>query len=70
MITMKIIFFPVDELGSTSHGRVSISKYICVYLMQEITGSIVKNCMLHYPMYRNIFPLLALVEYRKRVTLP
>ncbi|KEH33351.1 beta-amyrin synthase [Medicago truncatula] len=37
---------------------------------QEITGSIVKNCMLHYPMYRNIFPLWALVEYRKRVTLP
>ncbi|XP_062078772.1 beta-amyrin synthase-like isoform X1 [Humulus lupulus] len=34
---------------------------------QEITGAFMKNCMLHYPMYRNIYPLWALAEYRKRV---
>ncbi|GKC00084.1 dammarenediol II synthase-like protein, partial [Tanacetum coccineum] len=34
---------------------------------QEITGVYMKNCMLHYPEYRNIFPLWALGEYRKRV---
>ncbi|MED6145755.1 Beta-amyrin synthase [Stylosanthes scabra] len=32
---------------------------------QEITGVFLKNCMLHYAMYRNIFPLWALAEYRK-----
>ncbi|KAI9087263.1 hypothetical protein K1719_030733 [Acacia pycnantha] len=36
---------------------------------QEITGVFMKNCMLHYPMYRNIYPLWALSEYRRRVTL-
>ncbi|KVH89383.1 Prenyltransferase/squalene oxidase [Cynara cardunculus var. scolymus] len=34
---------------------------------QEITGVYMKNCMLHYAEYRNIFPLWALGEYRKRV---
>ncbi|KAI3741565.1 hypothetical protein L1987_59239 [Smallanthus sonchifolius] len=34
---------------------------------QEITGVYMKNCMLHYPEYRNIFHLWALGEYRKRV---
>ncbi|XP_031129628.1 dammarenediol II synthase-like isoform X1 [Ipomoea triloba] len=34
---------------------------------QEITGVFMKNCMLHYTLYRSYFPLLALVEYRKRV---
>ncbi|KAK6124101.1 hypothetical protein DH2020_042186 [Rehmannia glutinosa] len=34
---------------------------------QEITGVYMKNCMLHYAQYRNIFPLWALGEYRKRV---
>nr|WGT93813.1 mixed amyrin synthase [Codonopsis lanceolata] len=34
---------------------------------QEITGVYMKNCMLHYAEYRNIFPLWALAEYRKRV---
>ncbi|KAK2988491.1 hypothetical protein RJ640_007424 [Escallonia rubra] len=37
---------------------------------QEITGVYMKNCMLHYAEYRNIFPLWALGEYRKRVWLP
>ncbi|XP_059665451.1 dammarenediol II synthase-like isoform X2 [Cornus florida] len=37
---------------------------------QEITGVYMKNCMPHYPQYRNIFPLWALGEYRKRVQLP
>ncbi|KAL2624535.1 hypothetical protein AAZV13_07G000951 [Glycine max] len=29
-----------------------------------------KNCMLHYPMYRDIYPMWALAEYRRRVPLP
>ncbi|XP_051128402.1 dammarenediol II synthase-like isoform X5 [Andrographis paniculata] len=33
---------------------------------QEITGVYMKNAMLHYAQYRNIFPLWALGEYRKR----
>ncbi|XP_020547258.1 beta-amyrin synthase-like [Sesamum indicum] len=37
---------------------------------QEITGVFMKNCMLHYAAYRNIYPLWALAEYRKRVPLP
>ncbi|GLT78999.1 hypothetical protein SLA2020_505130 [Shorea laevis] len=37
---------------------------------QEITGVFKMNCMLHYPTYRNIFPLWALAEYRKWVPLP
>ncbi|KZV26777.1 Beta-amyrin synthase [Dorcoceras hygrometricum] len=37
---------------------------------QEITGVFMKNCMLHYAAYRNIYPLWALAEYRNRVTLP
>ncbi|KAH1257903.1 Beta-amyrin synthase [Glycine max] len=37
---------------------------------QEITGVFLKNCMMHYPMYRNIFPMWALAEYRRRVPLP
>nr|WDS97776.1 dammarenediol synthase [Bupleurum chinense] len=31
---------------------------------QEITGVYMKNCMLHYPQYKNIYPMLALAEYR------
>nr|WQY91010.1 OSC1 [Euphorbia humifusa] len=37
---------------------------------QEITGVFMKNCMLHYAAYRNIYPLWALAEYRNRVPLP
>nr|AAM23264.1 beta-amyrin synthase [Glycine max] len=37
---------------------------------QEITGVFMKNCMLHYPMYRDIYPMWALAEYRRRVPLP
>ncbi|KAK6911168.1 Squalene cyclase, N-terminal [Dillenia turbinata] len=36
---------------------------------QEITGVFLKNCMLHYAAYRNIFPIWALAEYRRRVPL-
>ncbi|EEF48701.1 Cycloartenol synthase, putative [Ricinus communis] len=36
---------------------------------QEITGVFMKNCMLHYAAYRNIYPLWALAEYRNRVPL-
>ncbi|XP_019183165.1 PREDICTED: dammarenediol II synthase-like [Ipomoea nil] len=34
---------------------------------QDITGSYMKNCMLHYASHRSYFPLMALSEYRKRV---
>ncbi|XP_019057505.1 PREDICTED: camelliol C synthase-like isoform X2 [Tarenaya hassleriana] len=37
---------------------------------QEVTGVFMKNCMLHYASYRNIFPLWALSEYRRRVSFP
>ncbi|XAR63728.1 Beta-amyrin synthase [Bertholletia excelsa] len=37
---------------------------------QEITGVFMKNCMLHYAAYRNIYPLWALAEYRSNVKLP
>ncbi|KAI3829346.1 hypothetical protein L1987_03466 [Smallanthus sonchifolius] len=36
---------------------------------QEITGVYMKNCLLLYAQYRNIFPLWALGEYRKRPSL-
>ncbi|GMH14346.1 hypothetical protein Nepgr_016187 [Nepenthes gracilis] len=31
---------------------------------EEITGAYMKNCMLHYAAYRNVFPLWALAEYQ------
>ncbi|KAL2319863.1 hypothetical protein Fmac_028832 [Flemingia macrophylla] len=34
---------------------------------QEITGSFMRNCSLHYASYRNIFPIWALGAYRRRV---
>ncbi|KAI3739629.1 hypothetical protein L2E82_30039 [Cichorium intybus] len=37
---------------------------------QDILGAYMRNCMLHYAEYRNIFPLWALGEYRKRAWLP
>ncbi|KAG5569833.1 hypothetical protein H5410_059599 [Solanum commersonii] len=37
---------------------------------QEITGVVMKNCMLHYAAYRSIFPLWGLAEYRKNVQVP
>ncbi|WCJ37176.1 Lupeol synthase [Euphorbia peplus] len=36
---------------------------------QEILGSFKNNNMLHYPIYKDCFPLWALAEYRKRVPL-
>ncbi|XP_019058308.1 PREDICTED: seco-amyrin synthase-like [Tarenaya hassleriana] len=36
---------------------------------QEIEGAFKTNVMLHYPNYRNIFPLWALAEYTKRFRL-
>ena len=44
--------------------------FICEMIVQEITGVFMKNCMLHYAAYRNIYPLWALAEYRKHVSLP
>ncbi|KAF9668414.1 hypothetical protein SADUNF_Sadunf14G0001000 [Salix dunnii] len=40
------------------------------YPQQEITGVFKNNCMLHYPIYKNVFPLWALGEYRKNVPFP
>ncbi|KAM6555120.1 hypothetical protein CsatB_015882 [Cannabis sativa] len=37
---------------------------------QDIVGVFKMNCPLHYPMYKDIFPLWALAEYRNRVFLP
>ncbi|KAI3860420.1 hypothetical protein MKW98_011614 [Papaver atlanticum] len=34
---------------------------------QEITGASLKTCILHYTLYKNIFPIWALGEYRRRV---
>ncbi|XP_028785794.1 lupeol synthase [Neltuma alba] len=34
---------------------------------QEITGVFMRNCTLNYSSYRNIFPIWALGEYRRRV---
>nr|QYO90092.1 beta-amyrin synthase [Sicyos edulis] len=36
---------------------------------QEVTGVFLKNCMLHYGVYRNIFPIWALAEYNKQLQL-
>ncbi|CAM8906474.1 unnamed protein product [Rhodiola kirilowii] len=35
---------------------------------QEITGFTSSNLMIHYALYRNIFPIWALAEYRKQVS--
>ncbi|XP_031254808.1 beta-amyrin synthase-like [Pistacia vera] len=40
------------------------------YPQEEIMGVFMRNCTLHYPTYRNIFPLWALAEYRNKVLLP
>ncbi|KAI6689556.1 hypothetical protein NL676_026384 [Syzygium grande] len=40
------------------------------YPQQEITGVFMRNCMLHYAAFRNIFPLWALAEYCRRVAVP
>nr|APZ88354.1 beta-amyrin synthase [Eleutherococcus senticosus] len=37
---------------------------------QELTGVFMRNCMLHYTNYRNVYPLWALAEYRRQVPLP
>ncbi|XVF74824.1 hypothetical protein PTKIN_Ptkin13bG0141800 [Pterospermum kingtungense] len=34
---------------------------------QGLSGAFMRNCMLHYALHRNIFPLWALAEYRKHV---
>ncbi|KAF2301460.1 hypothetical protein GH714_024651 [Hevea brasiliensis] len=36
---------------------------------QELSGSFMRNCMLHYALFRNIFPMWALAEYRRQVPL-
>ena len=33
--------------------------------IQEITGVFMRNCILNYSSYRNIFPIWALGEYRR-----
>ncbi|KAK3219108.1 hypothetical protein Dsin_013078 [Dipteronia sinensis] len=40
------------------------------YPQQEITGVSMKTGVLHYALYRNIFPLAALAQYCRKVPLP
>ncbi|KAK3219100.1 hypothetical protein Dsin_013070 [Dipteronia sinensis] len=40
------------------------------YPQQEITGTFMKTGVLHYGLYRNIFPLAALAQYCRKVPLP
>ncbi|WVY92390.1 hypothetical protein V8G54_031478, partial [Vigna mungo] len=35
---------------------------------QEALGAYKSSCLIHYPFYRNVFPLLALSEYRTNVS--
>ncbi|KAK8468929.1 hypothetical protein PHAVU_006G156700 [Phaseolus vulgaris] len=37
---------------------------------EEATGAFLNNGVLHYPLYRNAFPLWALAQYRNEVLLP
>nr|BAB83089.1 putative oxidosqualene cyclase [Betula platyphylla] len=37
---------------------------------QELVGAVMQNCMLHYTLFRDTFPLWALAEYRNYVSLP
>ncbi|KAK7331841.1 hypothetical protein VNO80_28582 [Phaseolus coccineus] len=37
---------------------------------QETLGVYLRNCLVHYPFYRNVFPMWALAEYHKNVLLP
>ncbi|RDY09435.1 Beta-amyrin synthase, partial [Mucuna pruriens] len=37
---------------------------------QEALGVYLRNCLIHYPLYRNVFPMWALAEYRTNVLLP
>ncbi|KAB1206116.1 Beta-amyrin synthase [Morella rubra] len=37
---------------------------------QELIGVFMKNCMLHYALFRTTFPLWALAEYRNHISLP
>ncbi|XP_050231956.1 lupeol synthase-like [Mercurialis annua] len=39
------------------------------YPQQELMGVFMRNCMLHYSAYRNIFPTWALAEYRRHLFL-
>jgi len=48
---------------------VSLIKFLFMFL-QELTAVFMKNCMLHYAMFRDIFPMWALAEYRRGIMLP
>ncbi|EEF35089.1 Cycloartenol synthase, putative [Ricinus communis] len=41
-----------------------------IYGGQELTGAFMRNCMLHYALFRNTFPIWALAEYRRHVLFP
>ncbi|GAU13083.1 hypothetical protein TSUD_173830 [Trifolium subterraneum] len=65
----KAIYVPLE--GSQSNVvQTAWALMGLIHAGQEITGSFFKNGLLHYAMYRNIFPLWALAEYRRRVPLP
>ncbi|MBA0627370.1 hypothetical protein Godav_004892, partial [Gossypium davidsonii] len=54
----QVIVFHVYIIGK------SIKK---AYVLEGLTAVFMRNCMLHFALYRSIFPLWALAEYRNHV---
>ncbi|KAI3942676.1 hypothetical protein MKW92_042532, partial [Papaver armeniacum] len=60
--------FPQQKLNSGDSFFDQTAFSICVHIiLQEMTGASLKSCMLHYPLYKNTFPIWALGEYRQKV---
>ena len=53
------------------HDFIVYISYVCanMYLSQEITGVFMINCVLSYSLYKDIFPIWAIGEYRKHIQL-
>ncbi|KAK8503426.1 hypothetical protein V6N12_034821 [Hibiscus sabdariffa] len=61
------VYTPIEEgkesnLVNTAHALMGL-----ISGGQGLAGVIMRNCMLHYALYRNYFPLWALAEYRTHV---
>lgn len=59
----------LNQVKLNEKMKKGVTFIIFVYIIQEITGVFMKNCMLHYALYRNIYPMWALADYRKKVLL-